>query len=429
MELGAAGLKEQPFRTHGRPLVFVGYQGQQKAFEFLAATCAHNSGMALFQGPTLSGKTTLLRQFAAEHKKICSVALVDGAHLNTTALLEQVLREYGYEYQFDSVNELLGMLKVFIRQQTVTGMPPLLIIENSHDMNPSALRVLCELAEIRIREKFALKIVLASDRPINYILRGPAMECLQKRLTGDFHLQPLIMGETNDYLYAKMRHGGCHDPERVFTEKLCDELHKASGGWPGTIDRLALLALANAKKCPIGLKWVERPAIAAPTNVHGEYAEPEVGNQSGREYPVLFLTHNGKTLEKIKFQGSRLLIGRSAHNDVTVESKFISRHHVLLVRNGESTLLMDLNSANGTYVNSWRVSNQVLQNQDVITVGEHGLKFVHIGAHDRETLEETRFDDTVVMKSMADMRRVLARESTELVPAPERPSELPQETV
>jgi pSer/pThr/pTyr-binding forkhead associated (FHA) protein len=100
---------------------------------------------------------------------------------------------------------------------------------------------------------------------------------------------------------------------------------------------------------------------------------------------------------------------------------------MLLVRSGESTLLMDLNSANGTYVNSWRVSNQVLQNQDVITIGEHGLKFVHASAQDREVLEATQFDDTVVMSSMADMRRILARESAELVPAPERPSELPRD--
>jgi len=428
MDLGAAGLKEQPFRTHGRPLVFVGYEAQQKAFKFLAETCAHNSGMALFQGPKLSGKTTLLRQFAAEHKKMCSVAVVDGAGLETPVLLELILREFGYEYQFDSINELLGMLTVFIRQQTANGMPPLLIVENSHDMNPEALRVLCELAEIRIREKFALKIVLASDRPINYILRGPAMECLRKRLTGDFHLQPLTMAETNDYLHAKMRHGGCTEPERVLPEKVCDELYRASGGWPGTIDRLGLLALANAKKCPIGMKWIEYPTIPSPTNAYSEHVEPEPRISAGREYPLLFLTHNGKTLEKIKFQGSRLLVGRSAHNDVTVDSRFISRHHMLLVRNGESTLLMDLNSANGTYVNSWRVSNQVLQNQDVITIGEHGLKFIHAGAQNREILEDTRFDGTVVMQSMADMRRVLARESAESVPAPIRPTELPRDS-
>jgi hypothetical protein len=34
MELGAVGLKEQPFRAHGRPLVFVGYVGWPICAEF-----------------------------------------------------------------------------------------------------------------------------------------------------------------------------------------------------------------------------------------------------------------------------------------------------------------------------------------------------------------------------------------------------------
>ena len=75
---------------------------------------------------------------------------------------------------------------------------------------------------------------------------------------------------------------------------------------------------------------------------------------------------------------------------------------------------MDLNSANGTYVNSWRVSNQLLLHNDLITIGEHGLKFVHIAARNRAAFEGDSFNDTVMMQSMADMRRVLAREHTEI---------------
>ena len=51
MDLRAAGLKEQPFRARGKPLVFVGYAGQQKAQEFFEQTAQHNAGLGLFQGP------------------------------------------------------------------------------------------------------------------------------------------------------------------------------------------------------------------------------------------------------------------------------------------------------------------------------------------------------------------------------------------
>ena len=45
MDLRAAGLKEQPFRARGKPLVFVGYAGQQKAQEFFEQTAQHNAGL------------------------------------------------------------------------------------------------------------------------------------------------------------------------------------------------------------------------------------------------------------------------------------------------------------------------------------------------------------------------------------------------
>lgn len=417
MELGTAGLKDQPFRTHGRPVVFVPYANQQKACDFLARIAGHNSGLGLFQGPSLAGKTTIIRHFATQQKQVSAVAVVNGAGINTTALLEAVLREFGYEHKFDSVNELLSMLKVFIRHQTATAEPPLLIIENIHAMRPSALRVICELATIRVREKFALRMILASDRSIDYLVKAPAMECMSNRLTEDFHLGPLTMDETSDYLYKKMRFGGCLDPDQIFPGEICDELYRASGGWPGVLDRLALLAMAKAPKAPISVKHIEHPRIPTATRPLDPVENGDPSDPSS--VPRLCLTHNGKTLKEIRFERSRLLIGRSEHNDLRIDNKFISRHHVLLVRHGPATLLMDLNSANGTFVNSWRVSNYVLAHDDVITLGEHGIKFIDTNAKSRSSLHGVNFDETVVMKTVEDMRRMLARENTELMKVPD----------
>ena len=83
----------------------------------------------------------------------------------------------------------------------------------------------------------------------------------------------------------------------------------------------------------------------------------------------------------------RMLIGRSEHNDLSIDSRFVSRHHMLLVRHGSSTFLMDLNSTNGTYVNSRRVSNHVLIDNDIITVGHHRIKFCDPHAKQRGTLD------------------------------------------
>ena len=425
MELGEAGLQEQPFRTHGRPLVFVSYASQQNAFDFLNETYNRDRGLGLFQGPSLSGKTAIIRHFAESLSDDAAVAVVDGAGLNTTALLEAVLSQFGYDLQFSSVNELISMVKVFVLQQTASDHAPLLIIENTHALNPSALRVLCELAGLKIRTKSALRLILASDRSISSIVKAPAMASISQRLTGDFHLEPMTNHESTDYLHAKLRAGGCFEPLSVLPEDVCRDLHTASGGWPGVLDRLVLLALARADRCPIESIHVERPLVpnATPSliddfdSLDNNGANGHDGaSEAGR--PKLFLTYNGRTLTEIDIDRPRLLVGRSDHNDICVNSRYISRHHALFVKHGTATFLMDLNSTNGTYVNSQRISNHVLLHNDIISVGNHGIKFHDPNARDSIKLDGAGLADTVVMKTMRDMRKLLARENTQSLPIP-----------
>ncbi len=422
MELVAAGLQEQPFRTHGRPLLFIPYAAQRAAFDFLCDTYAHDHGLGLFQGPALSGKSTIIRNFTETLTEDEAFAIVDGAGLNTTALLETVLSQFGYDLHFNTVNELMNMVKVFAMQQTASDHAPLLIVTNTHALIPSALRALCELAQLGVRRKSAIRLVLVSDRSISSIVDAPAMRPISKRMTGDFHLGPLNLDETTDYVYAKLRAGGCLNPEHVIPDDVCDELHVASGGWPGIIDRLALTALARAEYCPVRIDHIERPVL--PDNESKGLAalrqvelklKPDDG---GGGPPKVVLTHNGKTLREMTMDRPRLLIGRSEHNDLCINSKFISRHHALFVRHGAATFLMDLNSTNGTFVNSRRISNQVVLDQDIISVGNHGIKFIDSGARDRSALEGEGFTDTVILQSLEDMRKVLARENTQALPIP-----------
>ena len=429
MELGEAGLQEQPFRTHGRPLVFVSYASQENAFDFLNETYNKDRGLGLFQGPSLSGKTAIIRHFAETLSEDDAVAVVDGAGLNTTALLEAVLSQFGYDLQFSSVNELISMVKVFVLQQTASDHAPLLIIENTHALNPSALRVLCELSSLKIRAKSALRLILASDRSISSIVKAPAMASISQRLTGDFHLEPMTTYESTDYLHAKLRAGGCFDPLAVLPEDVCQDLHIASGGWPGVLDRLVLLALAKAERCPIESIHVERPLVpnATPSLIedfddfgHNGANGHNGASEAGR--PKLFLTYNGRTLSEIDIDRPRLLVGRSDHNDICVNSRFISRHHALFVKHGTATFLMDLNSTNGTYVNSQRISNHVLLHNDIISVGNHGIKFHDPNARDSIKLDGASLADTVVMKTLRDMRKLLARENTQSLRIPNEDS-------
>jgi type II secretory pathway predicted ATPase ExeA len=417
MDLGAAGLKQQPFPTHGKPLSIVPYASEQAAIEMLQATCLHPTGLSLLQGPTLSGKSTLIRSFVESLSEECSVAVIDGKGLNTTRLLSSVLRQFGYALELSSANELLGLVRVFALQQAAHHEPPLLIIENAHELNPSALRALCELAELRVRAGSALKMVLVSDRSMSSITGAAAMEPIAKRLLHDFHLHPMTQAESRNYLYAKLRAAGSDYPEFVFSKEVCEELWKASGGWPGILDRIALLALARAETLPVKVAEVEHPSLPTGTWDDNEVMAVQQEEITNPKPPQLIVTNNGSILKDLTMDKQRLLIGRSEHNDIAITSRFVSRHHAMLVRHGASTFLMDLNSTNGTYVNAERVSNQVLGHEDVITIGHHKIKFYDPYATSRGALDGDEFADTSIMKTLEDMRQLLAQGNTALMPA------------
>ena len=390
------------------------YGAEEAALEMLRSTCEHRTGLSLLQGPPLSGKSTIIRAFVETAPDDCALAMIDGKGLNSTGLLHAVLTHFGYDLETNSANELLGLVRVFAMQRAASHSPPMLIIENAHELNPSALRTLCELADLRVRGNSAVKMVLVSARTLASIMSTRAMESIAKRVLHDFHLRPMTPGEAVHYLHTKLRSAGCIDPEGVFPIEVCKELWGASEGWPGIIERIAVLALAQADELPVSVSAVERPNL--PRGTWDEVPDSSLtdGFLPARA-PQLIVTNDGTVLHDMKMQKSRILIGRSKHNDISIESRFISRHQALLARNGSVTILMDLNSTNGTFVNSRRISNHVLLHNDIVTIGHHRIKFHDPDATSRGSLDGAEFTDTAIMKTLDDMRKLLAKKNASLV--------------
>lgn len=69
-----------------------------------------------------------------------------------------------------------------------------------------------------------------------------------------------------------------------------------------------------------------------------------------------------------------ITIGRSSENDIVIQDPKVSRTHLQLVSNGSNCSVVDLNSANGTYVNGKKISGEVhLSPNDTIRIGDTNL--------------------------------------------------------
>ena len=61
--------------------------------------------------------------------------------------------------------------------------------------------------------------------------------------------------------------------------------------------------------------------------------------------------------------------GRVADRDIHINDPTISTHHCDFVKQGDTYMIVDHNSTNGTRVNNIPVTEQVLQNTDILQVG------------------------------------------------------------
>jgi two-component system, cell cycle response regulator len=69
-------------------------------------------------------------------------------------------------------------------------------------------------------------------------------------------------------------------------------------------------------------------------------------------------------------------VGRRPDLDVPIELDSVSRRHARFVKDGESWVIEDLGSTNGTYVNDERVEKRQLRDGDIVRFGEGVVKFL-----------------------------------------------------
>ncbi len=111
---------------------------------------------------------------------------------------------------------------------------------------------------------------------------------------------------------------------------------------------------------------------------------------SNRPMARLEVLYRDQLVGEYQIGPGKTIIGRTADNDVTIQSRFISRHHAQVVSDQARSVLEDLNSTNGVFVRSQRVKQQELADGDIIQIGEHRL---HLSRHARRRMQLIAEDD------------------------------------
>jgi len=123
----------------------------------------------------------------------------------------------------------------------------------------------------------------------------------------------------------------------------------------------------------------------------------------------IVVRYEDKVIERIVTEKRRISIGRTNDNDIVLENRGVSRKHAMIEFNNNAAVIIDNESLNGTFVNNRKITEEVLRDADVITIGKYSLVY-HAEAtntgDERSALDGTMVLNTKRQKDLLENDRV-----------------------
>jgi type II secretory pathway predicted ATPase ExeA len=389
MYLDLFKLHELPFRLSPDPQFLYLSKQHARAKAYMESTIWFTDGFVVITGEIGAGKTTLIETFLRELQTDAVVAQINQTQLSPTAFLQTVLVQFGFSPFNMKKPEVLSTLNQFLVEQHISGRKVLLIVDEAQNLSHRVLEEVRMLSGIETTKEKTLRIILAGQPELNDKLNSAELVQLAQRVRLRFHLTALTKAETAAYIDHRLDVAGSQG-RRIFADDTYATIYRYTGGVPRLINTLCdtcLMAAFGRDQDTVSmqdldaaieeLQWVEFVAGTNRMRAPGmEQSSPANAAPEGHKVGRILLASEGKTILERELRPGRLVIGRTADNDLQIDSKFISRHHCQIVTQADSCLIEDLNSTNGIYVQSKRVRRYNLNDGDVVQVGQHEIMYI-----------------------------------------------------
>lgn len=123
----------------------------------------------------------------------------------------------------------------------------------------------------------------------------------------------------------------------------------------------------------------------------------------------IIVKFDDKVIERIVTEKKRISIGRTQDNDVVLENRGVSRKHAMIEFNDTAAVIIDNESLNGTFVNNRKISEEVLRDEDIITIGKYSLVYhstATAAGEARESMDGTMVLQTKKQKELLENDRM-----------------------
>lgn len=377
-------LRENPFRLNTDPRFLYLSKIHSQAQAYLEYALMNEENILVLSGEIGSGKSLIVQSILEKLGDEVLAIKIHQTLLTGNEFLQMLLVEFGIETFSEKKVELLHNIKKFLLQQHQAGQRVLLIVDEAQNLDPLVLEEIRFLADMECKNHKLLNVFLVGQPELNKILALPEMEQLVQRIHLRFHLKSLKEEEVREYILHRLNVAdGEHTIE--IDDNAFPLVYLYTGGRPRLINVLcdhALTCAYASDQRAFNMELIQTAIEELQWSPYTQALEELITTKHDvspqEKNSAYFLVYKKNHLVgRFPIDKSRLHIGREAENDIVLTAPGVSRHHAhVIVMMNSDVYIRDLDSKNGTFAGTERVTLQLLQHGDVVTISEFQLKYI-----------------------------------------------------
>jgi general secretion pathway protein A len=239
------GFREKPFKLVPNPAYLFLSKSHEEALAHLNYAMAQGDGFVEISGEVGTGKTTLCRAFLENLDENTIAAYIFNPRMAPIQLIKTINDELGIKYDTNNTKDLVDKLNAFLIRKRKERKKVILLIDEAQNLSRNILEQLRLLSNLETNREKLLQIILVGQPELSDILDSHDLRQLGQRITLRYHLTPLNLRETIEYIQYRVNIAARKTAIK-FDRSAFRQIYNYSEGIPRVINIVCDRALLTA---------------------------------------------------------------------------------------------------------------------------------------------------------------------------------------